>query len=123
MSQLKCSLKATQINVFGTIAVSGKGIALNTSYSIDNGPPEFFAGTQGSVTQYQQLFFQSKQLSPSEHTLKITNLVPEGQFYLDFLNISGLAIATAMEPLEQTATSLSRSIVVFPSIGTHTVKF
>lgn len=90
----------------------------NTSYSIDNGTSQFFFGILHSAPQYQHQFFQSQQLSPGNHTLKITNLVSKGQFYLDFVNITGPGTQTTIKPTVPVPTALSSAISRLPSVDT-----
>ena len=66
-----------------------------------------FTGNQSSVTQYQHLFFQSRQLSAGEHTLTITNMVSGGQFFLDFINVTVPNTTTAGKLNTKTSISLS----------------
>ena len=65
----------------------GDGVAPQSSYSIDDGTSVSFIGTQQSLTQYKQLFFQSDILPLNNHTLRIETLASGGNYYLDFLSV------------------------------------
>ncbi|KJA18648.1 hypothetical protein HYPSUDRAFT_69725 [Hypholoma sublateritium FD-334 SS-4] len=96
-----------QITVFGTIAPNGTGVAPSSSYSIDGGPQKIFTGVQQSGAQYTQTFFQSGILSGSvKHTLSITSLIDNGEFFLDFVNILN-ATATTTPPTSQVTSPVS----------------
>ncbi|KJA18666.1 hypothetical protein HYPSUDRAFT_205192 [Hypholoma sublateritium FD-334 SS-4] len=101
----------SQISVFGTIPANGSALSPTTSYSIDNGTPQVVSKVQNAVTQFQHLFFQSNDLPPSNHTLIITNLVPGGYFYLDFVNITNTTTTPTMAPAELISSFLTKSTI------------
>ncbi|KAF8153254.1 hypothetical protein B0H34DRAFT_800478 [Crassisporium funariophilum] len=110
------SFYGTNISVWGTIGI--KGPAAESMYSIDQGVPATFTGTQiPKTTQYQQQFFQSEQLSLTNHTLIITNLIDDDELYLDYILV-GLPGPSASQTVSTAAsvTPSSSSVMPLPSL-------
>ena len=93
----------------------GDGVAPQSSYSIDGGTPVPFTGTQQSVTQYKQLFFQSDILPLSNHTLRIETLVSGGNYYLDFLSVPAQNSTGSSVPADSPSPTASSTIVHSPT--------
>jgi len=82
--------RGTMVAVYGTIgaALSATTIPPQTSYSVDGGDPVIYTETMTSSLQYRQLFYQSLQLSDSQHKLVITNLLDAPRFFLDYFIVT-----------------------------------
>ncbi|OBZ65296.1 hypothetical protein A0H81_14721 [Grifola frondosa] len=80
------SFTGTAISVYGTRGPTGT-YTWNATYSIDGGPPWFFADENPLDTQmYRVKFFASSLLPDAQHTLLITNI---GDWYwLDYLAVN-----------------------------------
>ena len=81
----------------------------NTSYNIDNTSLKFSTWGQEATDKFQQLVFQSEPLALGSvrHTLTITNLVNDGKFILDFINITSAATTTATTAYTAPSTAVS----------------
>lgn len=79
-----------------------------SSYSIDGGNATTFNASKIlQDVQYQRQFFQSKELTPANHTIVITTLSDNAYFILDYI---------AITPLVDTA-PISSSIVPYSTIS------
>ncbi|KAF8963489.1 hypothetical protein BDZ97DRAFT_1919736 [Flammula alnicola] len=116
-STAKITFSGTSISVWGTIAVADLGVAPHSSYSVDDGPAMLYEANQSSTAQYRQQFFQSGNLSPTNHTLLLTTLVEGAYFYLDYALITPADTSAALNGSSSSSSLLPSSS---PSITTTT---
>ncbi|KAI0327424.1 hypothetical protein GY45DRAFT_1327650 [Cubamyces sp. BRFM 1775] len=83
----------TAISVFGGFGPDGT-YKMQSQYTIDDGSPTVFTPpSEVKVEQHRVLFFESPQLSPSQHVLVIKNLGE--QFFFDYLKFNSLDESTS----------------------------
>lgn len=91
----------TSVAVYGALPPRNKlNVTLpfpQSSYVLDDDPSTYFVFSPMLVqdAQRQALFFMNSTLTPSDHTLVITSLCPNAQFYLDFIEFTSLESITS----------------------------
>ncbi|PPQ78926.1 hypothetical protein CVT25_002402 [Psilocybe cyanescens] len=121
-STVNLTFTGTRVSVFGTINPNSLDGPPSSSYSIDNGSPTLFSGTQTAAVQYQQRFYASGTLTPTTHTLLITVLSKNATYFLDYITVvlpdpgatsltsSSSSSSSSLSPSKSSSTSSSSLI-------------
>ncbi|KAF9471762.1 hypothetical protein BDN70DRAFT_531817 [Pholiota conissans] len=75
--------------MYGTIPPTNSApVPTQVSYTMDNSTPMMYVTPTTDDVQYNQLFFQYFTLDATiPHTLVVTNIAQDAQFYVDYVGI------------------------------------
>jgi hypothetical protein len=113
-------LTGITVAVYGTIGGKNANFSVpQSTYSIDNGPPNIFKPNQTDAPHYAAKFYQSGLLSNSEHTLVVTNLVNYGLLYLDYIVVvtTGEVPSSSVSPSVAISLTGSSSVIASSTIA------